>query len=56
MRLAKTLKTNDSLLQGIEGAVQSSFQIKGLLKINAMLKESDKQKQIDEFNRALNRA
>ena len=54
--LLKTLKTNDSLLQGIEGAVQSSFQIKGLLKINAMLKESDKQKQIDEFNRALNRA
>ena len=27
----------------------SSFQIKGLLKINGMLKETDKQKQIDEF-------
>jgi len=31
----------------------SSFQIKGLLKINGMLKETDKQKQIDEFNRML---
>ena len=34
----------------------SSFQIKGLLKINGMLKEADKQKQIDEFNRMLEKA
>lgn len=54
--LLKTLKINDSLLQGIESGMLSSFQIKGLLKINGMLKESDKQKQIDEFNRAIKRA
>lgn len=51
--LLKTLKINDSLLQGIESAMLSSFQIKGVLKINAMLKESDRQKQLDEFSRAL---
>ena len=54
--LLKSLKINDSLLQGLEGAVLSSFQIKGLLKINGMLKESDKQRQIDEFNRAIKKA
>ncbi len=51
--LLKTLKINDSLLQGVESAMLSSFQIKGILKINAMLKDSDKQKQLDEFNTAL---
>ena len=54
--LLKTLKINDSLLQGVESGMLSSFQIKGLLKINGMLKESDKQKQIDEFNRAIKKA
>lgn len=54
--LLKTLKINDSLLQGIESAVFSSFQIKGLIKINGLLKEVDKQKQVDEFNRAIVRA
>jgi len=54
--LLKTLKINDSLLQGIENGMLSSFQIKGLLKINGMLKEADKQKQLDEFNRALERS
>lgn len=51
--LLKTLRINESLLQGVETAMLSSFQIKGLLKINGMLKESDKQKQLEEFNRAL---
>ena len=54
--LLKTLRINDSLLQGIESGMLSSFQIKGLLKINGMLKEADKQKQLDEFNRAIERA
>lgn len=54
--LLKTIKINDALLQGVEGAIKSSFQIKGLIKINGILKESDKQKQVDEFNRALSRA
>ena len=51
--LLKTLKINDSMLQGVEAGMLSSFQIKGLLKINGMLKESDKQKQVEEFNRAI---
>ena len=54
--ILKTIKINDALLQGIEGAIYSSFQIRGLLKINGMLKEADKQKQIDEFNRMLEKA
>lgn len=54
--LLKTIKINDALLQGVEGAIKSSFQIKGLVKISGMLKEADKQKQVDEFNRALERA
>ena len=54
--LLKTIKINDALLQGVEGAIYSSFKIRGLLKINGMLKETDKQKQIDEFNRMLEKA
>lgn len=54
--ILKTIRINDALLQGIEGAIYSSFQIIGLLKINGMLKEADKQKQIDEFNRMLEKA
>ena len=36
--------------------MKSSFKIKGLLKINGMLKETDKQKQLDEFTRAIQKA
>ena len=51
--LLKTLKSNDVLLQGVEKAVFSSFQIKGILKLNGILKESDKKKAIDSFNEIL---
>lgn len=51
--LLKTIKINDSLLQGIDNAIKSSFQIKGLLKINGMLNEKDKTAQKAEFDRAL---
>ena len=51
--LLKTVKINDALLQGVEAAMESSFQVKGILKINGMLKEADKNKQIDEFTRAV---
>ena len=54
--LLKTVKTNDSLLQGVSAAIESSFKIKGILKINGMLKEADKGKQIDEFERAILKA
>jgi HK97 family phage portal protein len=51
--ILKTISINDSILQGIEGAVKSSFQIKGLLKMNAMLSESDKKKQKQIFDEVL---
>lgn len=51
--ILKTIKINDSVLQGIDNAIRSSFQIKGLLKINGMLSEKDKKAQKDEFDRAL---
>ncbi len=54
--LLKTLTINDALLQGIEAGMKSSFKIKGLLKINGMLKEADKNKQLEEFNRAVENA
>ena len=54
--LLKTLTINDALLQGVDAAVKSSFKIKGILKINGMLKESDRGRQLDEFNRAVEKA
>ncbi len=54
--LLKTIKINEALLQGIETGMESSFQVKGILKINGMLKESDKNRQIDEFTRAIKEA
>jgi len=51
--LLKTIKINDSVLQGLDNAVKSSFQIKGLLKINGILSEKDKNAQKKEFDDAL---
>ena len=51
--LLKTIKINDSLLQGIDNAIKSSFQIKGLPKINGLLNEKDKTAQKKEFDDAL---
>ncbi|MCI1244383.1 MAG: phage portal protein [Bacilli bacterium] len=51
--ILKTIAINDSILQGIDNAVKSSFQIKGLLKMNAMLSEKDKQKQRELFDDAI---
>ena len=54
--LLKTVQINDALLQGIEVGMKSSFQVKGILKINGMLKETDKAKQLEEFSRAIKEA
>ena len=51
--LLKTIKINDSVLQGLDNAIRTSFQIRGLLKINGMLNEKDKQAQKAEFENAL---
>ncbi|MCL2521262.1 MAG: phage portal protein [Erysipelotrichales bacterium] len=52
-QLLKSINTNENLLAGLENAIRSSFQIKGLLKMNGLLSEKDKQKQKDLFDEAL---
>jgi HK97 family phage portal protein len=49
----KTISINDSLLQGIDNAIKSSMQIKGIVKMNGMLSEADKLKQRELFDSAL---
>lgn len=51
--LIKTVSINDSILKGIDNAIKSSLQIKGLLKMNAMLSQDDKDKQKAIFDNAL---
>jgi HK97 family phage portal protein len=51
--ILKTIGINDSILQGIDNAIRSSFQIKGLLKMNAMLSQEDKNRQKEIFDTAL---
>ena len=52
-QLLKNIQTNESLITGLENAIKSSFQIKGLLKMNAMLSEKDKQRQKELFDEGL---
>jgi HK97 family phage portal protein len=51
--LLKAININENVLQGVENALRSSMQIKGLLKMNAMLNETDKNKQLASFNEIL---
>ena len=51
--LLKTIGINENVLQGIDNALRSSMQIKGIVKMSAMLSESDKKKQLDMFNEIL---
>jgi len=51
--LLKTISINESVLQGIDNAMKTSLQIKGILKMNGMLSEADKKKQRDLFEEAL---
>ena len=52
----KTIKINENVLQGIDNAIKSSLQIRGIIKMNGMLSEIDKKKQRDLFDNALNDA
>ncbi len=54
--ILKTIKINESVLQGVENAIKSSLQIKGIIKMNGMLSETDKKKQRELFDIALNDA
>lgn len=47
--LLRTLQTNQTIIEGIGKGIESSFQIRGILKINTVLAEEDQQKQIEEF-------
>ena len=51
--LLKTIEINENVLQGIDNALKSSMQIKGLLKMSAMLSDTDKNKQLESFNEIL---
>jgi HK97 family phage portal protein len=51
--ILKTISINENVLQGIDNAVKSSMQIKGIIKMNGMLSEVDKKKQKDLFDSAL---
>ena len=48
-----SININENVLQGLDNAIKSSFQIKGLLKMNAMLSDEDKNKQLNSFNKVL---
>ncbi len=48
--LLKTIGINENVLQGIDNALRSSMQIKGIVKMSAMLSEADKKKQLDINN------
>ncbi len=54
--LLKTITINDNVLQGVDNAIKSSLQIRGIIKMNGMLSETDKKKQRDLFDKALNDA
>jgi len=51
--ILKTIAINENVLQGIDNAVRSSMQIKGIIKMNGMLSETDKKKQRELFDLAL---
>lgn len=52
--LLKTLKINDVLLQGIDKSIKASFSIRGLLKINTMLKDEKLEEERIAFEKKLN--
>jgi HK97 family phage portal protein len=54
--LLKTIQINENVLQGVDNAIKSSLQIRGIIKMNGMLSEADKKKQRDLFDNALNDA
>ena len=47
--LLRTLQTNQTIIEGIGKGIESSFQIRGILKINTVLAEEDQQQQIEDF-------
>ena len=54
--LLKTLQLNEDIMQGISGAVKSSFAINGVVKTQTFMSEEKAEKSIKEFERKLNNA
>lgn len=52
--LLKTLQTNQTMIEGICKGIESSFQIRGILKINTVLADEDQQAQIEDFEKKIN--
>lgn len=51
--LLKLLKTNDTIIQGIDKGIKSSLSIRGLLKINTMLSDDKQIKEREEFEKKI---
>lgn len=51
--LLKTLQTNQTMIEGIGKGIESSFQIRGILKINTVLADEDQKDQIEEFEKKM---
>lgn len=51
--ILRTLDLNDTLLQGVRKALQSSFQINGIVKYNTLLDDGKVEAEIKEFERKL---
>lgn len=51
--LLKVLSINDALMQGLEKAIKSSLQIRGIIKIATMLEKEDQKKQRELFEQAM---
>lgn len=54
--LLKTLQTNQTMIEGIAKGIESSFQIRGILKINTVLAEDDQKEQIKEFEEKMTKS
>lgn len=54
--LLKTLKLNDTLLQGVQKALNASFAVNGIVKYNTMLDDGAIAQQIEDFEKKLSKS
>ncbi|EPB8162316.1 phage portal protein [Clostridium perfringens] len=52
--LLKTLKINETLLQGIDKSIKASFSIRGIIKINSMMNDEKQEEERTAFEKKLN--
>jgi len=51
--LLKVLRINDTVLQGLEKAIKTSLQVRGIVKINTLVDEKKQQAEIEKFENAI---